>query len=371
MDKKTIGFICTSRSSGGLEMLMSNISLWLKERGNDCYFICSENSYISNFTRKNHIKSFEIKKPRKIFDFKSAVKIKKFLNEKNISTIISGDNRDLNLCYLVKITANRIIKHIFLQNMQIGLKKKDLYHTTIYKEIDYWISPLEWLRNQVLELTHIKKEKVIVIPHGFDSKIFSEEKISKNDARKYFGLNQNGYFLGIMGRVDVKKGQEFLIRAINILNNNRGLNINLVIGGEPTQGEGVEYYNYLKKLAEEYRLKSNIVFAGFIENASVFYRAIDAFVMASESETYGLVTLEAMASGIPVIGTDIGGTKEILKSGELGYLYEPGNFNQFCELIEKIKNGMTNIEEKVLKAKEISIRKYSKDAQCEMLEKLI
>lgn len=371
MNKKVIGFICTSGSSGGLEMLMSNICLWLKQRGNDCIFICLEDSYISGFTKRNYIDNYEIKKPMKLFDFKTAIKIKKIIYNNNISTIISGDNRDLNLCYLVKKITNPKPKHIFIQNMQVGIKKKDFYHTKIYQGIDYWVSPLSWLRNQVLELTNINPEKVKIIPHGFDVNKFSEEKISKDDARKMFGMNPDKYYLGITGRIDVKKGQEFLIRAINYLNNAKCLNINLAIGGEPTQGEGMKYYNHLRKLTKEFNLENNILFLGFIENTSAFYKTLDAFVMASESETYGLVTLEAMASGVPVIGTDTGGTKEILQSGKLGYLYEPGNINQFCEIVEKIKNRFENIEEKVLKAKEIAVSKYSKEVQCEMLEKII
>jgi len=219
MNKKSIGFICTSRSSGGLEMLMSNICQWLKQRGNDCFFICTKNSYIADFTRKNSIGNFELEKPKKLFDFKSARKVKEILQLKNISTLISGDNKDLNLCYLVKKITSRRINHIFLQNMQIGIKKKDLYHTLIYDKIDYWVSPLDWLRNQVLDLTNVKREKVIVIPHGFDAKKFSDEKISKIEARKSLGLKPDKYYLVIMGRIDIKKGHEFLIRAVNILNN--------------------------------------------------------------------------------------------------------------------------------------------------------
>ncbi len=371
MNKKKVGFICTSKSSGGLEMLMSNICLWLQQRGNDCIFICSKNSYISCFNKKNSIRSFELEKSRKLFDFKTARVVKEIIKEENISTIISGDNKDLNLCYIVKKMTGQELNHIFIQNMQIGIKKKDLYHTLIYNKIDYWVSPLEWLRNQVLELTNLKPEKIIVIPHGFDARKFSEEKISKIEARKSFGLKQDGFYLGILGRIDIKKGQEFLINAVNILNNQKRQNVNLVIAGEPTEGEGSDYFKYLKNLAEEFKIEDNVKFAGFIENTSGFYRALDVFVMASESETYGLVTLEAMASGVPVIGTNRGGTKEILNSGEFGYLYEPDNMRQFCEIIEKIKNENCNLEDIILKAKEISISKYSKDKQCELLEKLI
>lgn len=371
MHKKKVGFICTSKSSGGLEMLMSNICLWLQQRGNDCIFICSENSYISNFTKRNSIRSFDVEKSRKLFDFKTARKVKKIIKEENISAIISGDNKDLNLCYLVKKMTNRELNHIFIQNMQIGIKKKDLYHTVIYNKIDYWVSPLEWLKNQVLELTNMKPEKIVVIPHGFDAKKFSEERISKIEARKSFGLKQDEFYLGILGRIDIKKGQDFLIKAVNVLNNQRRQKVNLVIGGEPTEGEGRDYYKYLNNLTEEFKVEANVKFAGFIENTSSFYRALDVFVMASESETYGLVTLEAMASGVPVIGTNRGGTKEILDSGELGYLFEPDNIGQFCDIIEKIKNENCNLKDITTKAKEISISKYSKEKQCELLEQLI
>ena len=92
--------------------------------------------------------------------------------------------------------------------------------------------------------------------------------------------------------------------------------------------------------------------------------------MASEGETFGTVTIEAMKSGVPVLGTNSAGTPEILENGNLGFLYEANNGSDFCEQIDWIFNNPIEVNRKTTSAKIIADHKYSKEVVSSQIEQV-
>ena len=113
-------------------------------------------------------------------------------------------------------------------------------------------------------------------------------------------------------------GLENLIVAFNELQK-KAADIQLVIGGNgPLEDE-------LMGLARSFGIEKKVHFTGFIseEQLPLYYQMADLFVLPTkELEGFGLVTLEAMASGLPVIGTPVGGTKEILTKFNTEFLFD-------------------------------------------------
>ena len=142
--------------------------------------------------------------------------------------------------------------------------------------------------------------------------------------------------LGVLGRIDPKKGQDFLIEALPVLDEKLGIEYHLLIAGSSTLGEGEAYEKSLHGRVQALELNGRVHFRKAAEDVRPFYRAIDVFCMPSEGETYGMVTLEALASGLPVVGTDRDGTREILGRTESGVLYEFGEVGSFGEAIARI-----------------------------------
>ena len=112
-------------------------------------------------------------------------------------------------------------------------------------------------------------------------------KISKIEARNKLNINQK-LLLGIIGRIDKLKGQDFLIEAINKLRS-ENYTIELLISGDPTNElEGIEYNKYIIELVKKYKLENYVHFRPFTKNISELYSAIDIFALASKNETYGI-----------------------------------------------------------------------------------
>src|SRR5690606_35858245 len=126
------------------------------------------------------------------------------------------------------------------------------------------------------------------------------------------------------------------------------------------------YYDLMLQKIKEFNLENRVFIRPFRKEIVVFYKAIDAFVMASKAETFGMVTIEALASGIPVIGSNAGGTPEILNHGEFGVLFETLNAD---DLAQKINYYFSNKQKWTSRNLQIEAQKYNHHSVCEQIER--
>jgi len=294
------------------------------------------------------------------------------LKHDGIDILFAFDNRDLDMVFLTKKMLRGRLKVIYQQQMQIGVNKKDMLHTMRFSAIDHWISPLELLKKEVIAKTKFKPEKITVIPLCTETEKFITPKYSKQEAREKLNLNVSDYFIGIIGRIDPQKGQLFLVKALHALQQ-KGVSTKLVIVGEPTVNDpnSKSYFAEINKYIDEHGLSETIHLRNFTNDVSVFYNAVDIFALASEGETFGMVTVEAMLSGLPIVATNTAGTPEILNYGELGLLYTPNHIDEFGQKIEQLLQHKDKALEMASKARETAKIKYSHITECEKIEKLI
>ena len=173
-----------------------------------------------------------------------------------------------------------------------------------------------------------------------------------------------------MGRIDPHKRQDFLVRSLQLLNQ-KTTNIDLLIMGEPTRNESDEYYNFLLELIKECKVEEQVHLRPFSEDTIPFYKSIDIFVMATDSETFGMVTVEAMANGIPVIATNSGGSLEITGEGEYGLLFHPNDIAEFSNYVFSLYENKNFSNELGKKAKKQAVKEYDKSNECRLFEELI
>ena len=322
--------INTSTGWGGLEMNTLKLAKELRALGKEVHICSKKDSRFFSECEKEFAHLLNLTSPKKYFDFKSAKTIASYLKEHQITSILSPFRPDLDVLMWMKKFYHKKVKIIHQQHMQIGAPKKGIIKNLRYQSVDAWLSPLEWLKDEVIEKTAINANVVQVVPIGVDLKAYELPKYSREEARSFFNCSNTTKLLGVIGRIDRKKGQLMLVQALKELNS-RGENLHLLIVGSPTinDPEGERYYQELLSYIEINQLNDQITFAPFTNDIQRFYNAIDYFIMSSEGETYGMVTLEAMLSKVPVIGTNSGGTPEILGEGKYGSLYSYNDLNSF------------------------------------------
>lgn len=369
---KKIAFYLTSTGWGGLEMNTIKLAKLLKGKGYSISLFTISDSIINTKTEDIFDKIFYVNFGRKYFNFKIAKQIAKILNEEEISIIFAFDNRDLDVLSWVKLSHKKDLKIIYQQHMQMGVAKRDFFHTLKFSTINYWISPLNHLKNEVIEKTKFPKERIKIIPLSVDTEKYINAKYSKNEALDKLKIDPKYPLIGIIGRITEKKGQLFLIESLIKLKN-EGINIELLIFGSATVNDAPSQIYYQKILSRitENNLESLVHLVDFQEDVSLFYNLIDVFVLGSESETYGMVTIEAMLSKLPIIATNNGGTPEILDFGKLGSLYKYENYKELKDCLMWHLNNRNESVAMAENAQLVAKKSYSIENEITQIDDLI
>ncbi len=175
--------------------------------------------------------------------------------------------------------------------------------------------------------------KVSVIYSGVDTDVFSPHAGSQG-LREELGIPADCVVVGIASRFHPMKGHEVFLRAAReVVSRAGGTQVRFLIAGSPVFDDESGRDAHLLRLARSLGIEDKVIFAGPRRDMPRVYAALDMLVLSSITEACGRVVLEAMAAGKPVIGTDTGGTPELIKEGVTGYLFEPGDFRRLAELV--------------------------------------
>jgi D-inositol-3-phosphate glycosyltransferase len=192
---------------------------------------------------------------------------------------------------------------------------------------------LEWLYKA-------EPRKVTVIPPGVDTSHFYP--IPADEARQYIGLAPDDRMILFVGRIEPLKGVATLIEAVACLQlKNLKEPVHLaVIGGDPeaAPAEISAEMVRLQKLCDDLTVGKMVVFLGKRgqDTLPYYYSAAEVVVMPSHYESFGMVALEAMACGTPVIASQVGGLAFLVQDGVTGYTVPDGDDDILCEKLALI-----------------------------------
>jgi len=179
-----------------------------------------------------------------------------------------------------------------------------------------------WLVNKV----GIPEKKVVTIINGVDTKKFFPPA-DKRKVKQDFGIDPDTFIVGTVGRLDKVKNYEMLLQAVESLIRHEVPSRFILIGDGPERAN-------LEAFVTTHRLP-NVEFFGEMENIQDYLQVFDLFVLPSLAEGMSNTVLEAMATGIPIVATRVGGTPEIVEDGVTGSLIPTGNPVLLGETIRK------------------------------------
>jgi UDP-glucose:(heptosyl)LPS alpha-1,3-glucosyltransferase len=167
----------------------------------------------------------------------------------------------------------------------------------------------ERVRSQLKEHYHVADEQIVTIPNGINLSRFDPANARlRSEARSSFGIPEDVPLVLFVGSQFRLKGLEFAIRGLAEMKTRAFL---LVVGGDNNAP--------FKRLAEQLNISDRVIFAGARSDLPGIYPAADAFVLPTLYETFALVCLEAMASGLPVLASPVGGIEDYLIDGVNGF----------------------------------------------------
>ena len=342
-------------------------ALWMDERGHDVFIFCVAGSKLQKTAEDTGLKVITVKRNKKGLDLRSAIGLKQKLKTHKIQLVWFRDKRDLSVIALTKILSGRKFRVLYQQAMQLGVSKKEFWHTIRFKQIDYWIAPLHYLAKQVKEKTKFPHDKIHVIPLAIDTAGFNKNLPDKEKARNYFNIPESAFVIGMIGRIDPHKAQLFVLKTVKKLQEERG-DVHFLMVGDKTKNEWEEYYKEVENKASQ---NERIHLFPFMDKPEPFYAATDVFVMASKNETFGMVTIEAMLSGKIIVGTNSAGTKELIGDEERGAFFEWEDSESLEKALNTVLDKLSVAESRAEKAKAYAEEMFDYRKEIDQIEKVI
>jgi glycosyltransferase involved in cell wall biosynthesis len=214
----------------------------------------------------------------------------------------------------------------------------------VFEQLDFVTTPTKTATTLLVKAG--LKKKVVPVSCGIDLERF---KPSNDGAylRRKFAIPTDKPVLLYVGRLDKEKRIDMILRALpDILRVN---SVHLVVAGI-----GKEKQN-LEELTEKLGIQNEVTFAGFVpdEDLQNIYTVADLFVTAGIAELQSIATMEAMASGLPVVAVNAMALPELVHDGENGYLFSDGDSQMFAEKVVAILSNQTMRAEMSKKSLEI------------------
>ncbi len=200
--------------------------------------------------------------------------------------------------------------------------------TEIVQFADRLVAATPSERDQLIKLYGADPSRISIVPPGVDIAHF--HPMPQRLARQQIGVDDHDWMILFVGRIEPLKGVDTLIRAMALLAHECPTWVSrlslAIIGGDPSTNENAEMER-LKAMHAELNLGDLVVFLGAKDQNKLqyYYNAAEALVMPSHYESFGMVALEAMACGTPVIASDVGGLSHLVRDGETGFHIPSGD----------------------------------------------
>lgn len=299
---------------GGITSYILTLARGMKKRGHDVYIASSGGGLLGKFQESGinfifiPIKTKKELNPKIIY---SALKLKKLIKRETINLVHSNSRTTQVLgCLLKRISGARHISTCH------GFFKRRLLRRIFPCWGDKVIAISEAVEEHLIRDFKVNEDRIRIIHNGIDAGSFTQQSsVLKQEARKSFGLAE-GPLVGIVARLSDVKGHRYLIEAVSKIAADFPDIKLLIIGEGKTEAA-------LTRLAAELGIKEKVIILPSVPENARILQAMDIFVMPSLQEGLGLALMEAMASGLAVIGSNVGGIRNLINNGVNGILVEP------------------------------------------------
>jgi len=253
------------------------------------------------------------------------------LKDRKIDLIYTNSKKGLIFSYFLKYFLN--IPILYHAHGFGSEKDITLLMVLCLKKVSFIICVSEYVK-QILIRRGIDEKYIKVIYNGVNE-IYN----NRNQRPEVnYELKRPITKILLAGSLQWNKGIHVAIEAAHILKK-KNFSFILYIAGEVAEGGEISYKKYLNNLVERWKLQKKVVFLGWVNNVHLYMEEANIVILPSiNEESFGLAIAEAMYFGKPVIGSNIGGLKEVIKDKFNGFLIEPGDSMELAEKIMVLGN---------------------------------
>lgn len=305
-------------------------------------------------------------------NIKAAFQIYKYLKNNKVDLIQCSDVLSLLILIPSKILLK--IPIIYSVIFQYELLRLLLFNVLSVLFVNKIITNSKFINNYLLNNTMFLHIKTSVVYNGIDINLFQPVGDRKNNSfRNELGITNSTKLIGMVSRFDVWKGHKIFLEAASvILKKNKDIQF-VIIGGLLNKNEMPSiniYYNEVMNLYHNLQLGNKFLFIPHRDDMPEVVRGLDILVLPSQNEPFGLVLLEAMASGTLVIASDSGGPLEIIEPQRDGFMFKTNDAESLVTVLDYCLQGRINLSEITVSARKKVEEKFCINEYCRNLEKI-
>lgn len=321
--------LCLSPDLGGLELYMARAAIELSKKHHVTAVVGHEAKLI-RYLDGAKIPLFRLKRTFKPLPLLAARRLAKIIDEQAIDRIHMHWGKDLPLAVLAKRLSKRKPKLVYTRQMQITRPKRDRYHEFMFSNVDLVITITKALGDAMRRFLNPRyAERVVPLYYGVAEPRSFLSADERRSLRQQLGLPDDAFLVGLFGRIKRYKGQHLLVEALARAASEGKPIAGLIVG----RAMELEYLEGLKEQCKGQGIADRVIFKDFIDNPQQLMQACDCVILTTVEETFGLVLVEAMRAGVPVIGSDRGGVPEIIDHGETGLMFRSGDSGSLYQQI--------------------------------------
>jgi len=357
---------------GGAETGCYDLAHFLPEK--DCKsFIVTSSGELLNFVNKKKVKIFKLPVQSKnpILILFNTIIIFFIILIYNINIIHARSRAPAWACFFATKLTGRKFVTTFHGTYNFSNKIKKFYNSIMVRA-DLVIAGSNFIFSHINEnyenFSLKNKKKLLVIFRGINTNYFNPQKISPLKLDKFSkqnNIDRNKFIILMPGRLTYWKGQKVFIEAIKILSEKEDLPSfeGIILGSD--QGRNV-YKKQLFGLVQQYRLGKKIKFIDQCEEMPVAYGVANLVCScSSEPETFGRVSVESQSMQIPIIASDIGGSKETIINDKTGYLFKNKDPISLANLIVTVmQKDYNSIKSIGFEGRKNVLKKFDVDKMC-------
>ncbi|HUI10551.1 MAG TPA: glycosyltransferase family 4 protein [Bacteroidota bacterium] len=329
----TILQTCFSRSWGGLEIQALEVSAHLARHGHRVTLACSRESRLAREGRDAGLDVIELGVSGYVHP--AAIwRLARIIRSREIQIVHCQHSRDLSLVVPAADISGAAPKIILSKRVGSYIHKRDLFHRYTYARVARVLAISEVIHRNVLETTPTPPDRVLTLHDAIDTHVFDPARADGGRIRREFGFSPETAVIGFVGRFSPGKGHEELLQAAATVHASRP-GARFLIVGEASSGEE-HYAEGIRRMSAELGLDGTVTFAGFRRDIPDLMAAFDILAFPSHAESFGVVLIEAMAMGLPVVSTNCDGVLDIVVDGETGIFVRPREPGEFASALFRL-----------------------------------
>jgi glycosyltransferase involved in cell wall biosynthesis len=295
---------------------------------------------------------------RKPYDLQSILRMVKFLKAGNFDIVNTHSGVD---SWIGGIAARIAGVRVLVRTRHLNIPLRRGLLNFIHYLPDMYITCGENIRETLIGRCGFPADKVVSIPTGVSPAFFHVRR--NTEAKIRYGLDKNSIVIANVGILRSVKGHEVTLKAVRRVTDAFPGAKFLIVGDGPRR-------KILESLVNTLKISEHVIFTGFVEDIPEVYSFTDIAVLSSWSEGLPQSVLQAMAAGVPVVATEVGGVPEVIEHEKTGMLVAPGDHEALAAAVIKMLEDPLLSKRMAGRAKDLAEKEHSAGHMLDRIEDL-